>query len=116
MKHAINRMIDKIGRPLTHVYYTQDGEDNYGEVWEPNTETIPGRINRSGTVMQQRSEHSASVDVDASIYVKADDAQNVSDGGGDGASEFEIDGRTYVVLQKDNQDTGLVRLDCDRER
>ena len=116
MNSSVNRLIDKVGRDIEHTYYTQDGENNYGEVWVPDTETLTARINRSGTIVQERNAHSASIDVDAVIYVKKEDAENITDGGGDGASEFRVDGQTYIALQVDDQDNGLITVDCERER
>lgn len=116
MKGNVNRLIDKIGRNLTHTYFEKVGEDDYGEIYDEHTETIPGRITRAGTIQQERSQHSAAIDVDSTIYIKTDDAANVNDGGGDGASEFDVDENKYIVLQSVNQDNGLTRLDCQVER
>lgn len=116
MKGNVNRLIDKVGRDLSHTYFEKVGEDDYGENYEQYSETITGRITRAGTIQQERSQHSAAIDVDSTIYIKTDDAANVNDGGGDGASEFDVDGNTYIVLQSANQDNGLTRLDCQVER
>lgn len=116
MSNQVNRLIGKVGRDLEHTYYTKVGENDYGEEYDDAVETLTGRINRSGTLVQQRNEHSANVDVDAIIYLRKIDAENVTDGGGDGASEFRVDGQTYIVMQADDQDNGLLKLDCERER
>lgn len=39
---------------------------------------------------------------------------SIRDGGGEGATEIDIDGQTYVVIRKDVQDNGLWALDCER--
>lgn len=116
LSKVVNRLIGKIGRDIEHTYYVQDGENDYGEVWTSNTETLTGRINRSTTIVQERNEHSAAIDVDAVIYLRKKDADNVTGDGGDGASEFRVDGQTYIAVQVDDQDSGLIHVDCERQR
>lgn len=116
MNNAVARFLEQHGRDIEHTYYTKVDETDYGEEYESDTETLTGRINRQGTVLQDRSEHSAAVEVGAVIYLKISDEENVADGGGDRASEFVVDGEKYIALQVDDQDNGLLRVDCERER
>lgn len=116
MNSATARLIDKIGRDLEFTHFEKVGENDYGEVYDETSETITGRINRSGTLVQQRNEHSASIQVDAIVYIKIDDGDNVNADGGDGSSQIDVDGQTYIVMQADVQDNGLLRLDCERKR
>lgn len=74
------------------------------------SETIPAGETRYVTDVDVAS--SATLTINGTLVVGFIDA--IRDGGGEGATEIDVDGNTYVVIRRDVQDNGLYALDCER--
>lgn len=113
LKRVARRALERAGRDVTLRNYSKTGEDDYGENYSSSTQTVTARVVRSSVANPQRDAFGADTDADAEIYV-SDQINGITDGGGDGASEVDVDGQTYVVVQLDDQDNGQYCLLCVR--
>lgn len=114
-QRAAHRSLDRHGREMTHVSFSQTGTDDYGDSgWSETTETIVGRLNTSRAPWQERAEGDTAAHQKASIIVK--DSVDVTDETGPGRpDEFRIDydgdgtvDDTYKVAYAEHQDGGLI--------
>lgn len=119
LKRVARRTLRRAGRDVTLRNYFVASEDDYGENYDPvagSPFTVTARVERSTAATPNRDAFGADVEADVEIFVESGTsaAAGLSDGAGDGASEIDVDGQTYVVLQLDDQDNGLLRLLCVR--
>lgn len=120
MKGAQRRVLEARGVEVTVRNYTRstsDGRESWSETaGSPHTLTAlvdPTRAPRperdaydAGEVAVQRSFH---------IETGTTAESNTRDGGGEGATEVDYDGQTWVVLQLEARNTGLTELICERD-
>lgn len=116
---AAHRAIDRLGRDVTLQNYSKTGEDDYGEDWSADSpQTIKARVAKASgfplVETDRRMIEQGEVNTPTEVYIK-DSVTGIRDGGGEGASEIEVDGETLVVLQIDDNDRGVIRLICERE-
>lgn len=119
-KRARRRALDRHGQAVDLTNYEDTGEDNFGENWDPTADspkTVTARVDRQTRPRPDRDfREVADIDTAAAIYVK-DSVTGIRDGGGEGATEVDVDqdgDPEYRVLEADDQDNGLVRLNCER--
>lgn len=114
-----HRAIERVGQDVELTVYEKTGEDEHGENYSesPNTPTtVKARVDR-GVANVERDARAASVDAQAEIFIRDDvpDVDLLKDEGGDGAARVKANGITYVVVLKDDQDNGIIRLFCRRK-
>lgn len=116
------RRIDNHGSSITLTNYTEGTENEYGYEWNETTNS-PHTI-LAYTWLAQRSSENVSDERDQGqdktnrMFALKEGSSGVSeirDGGGKGASRIEFDGDTFYVLNKDNQKSGLIVLECEDE-
>lgn len=119
MKGAQRRLLRKRGAEIVLRNKTRTQSDGR-ESWDPTVDSPysikalvdPTRRPRIGRDAYDAGE----IDVMRSFHIEAGTqaAQEVNDGGGEGASEIDYDGQTWYVVQTDNLETGLLELICER--
>lgn len=118
-KRAARRALDRVGRDVTLRNYERS-ESGGRESWSATASsphTITARVDRTQSPTTDRSlRETGEPEADVSVYIRDDasGASNIRDGGGEGASEIDVDGVTYAVIQRDVQDNGLYALECER--
>lgn len=119
-KRVARRAIDRVGRDVTLRNFTTSTSGGRESVSETNNSphTITARIERATSASPDRGiRETGEPQADATVYI-ADDASGTSslrDGGGEAASEIGADGETYIVIQSDGQDNGVLALECERQ-
>lgn len=119
VRSAARRALKRAGRSVTIRNYTQNGTERPD--WNQTSGspyTVKARVDYRSTPRQVSDEFGASPDIDVDVWIDETAAGGVSeirDGGGQGASEIDVDEITLVVILKDVQDNGLMRLSCVRE-
>lgn len=118
-KRAARQSVDRHGRDITLRNF-ESSESGGRETWTETTDsphTVTARLDRSTRPRPDRDAAATGEPMaDVTPYIR-DDASGISNlrgGGGEGASEIEADGITYIVVQADNQDNGLYALECER--
>jgi len=119
-KRAARRAIDRAGRDVTLRNYdlSESGGRQERSVTSSSPHTITARVERSGGASTDRDiRETGEPTADVTIYVADDDSGvgSIRDGGGRGASEIDVDNETYLVVQNDDQDNGLLALECERQ-
>lgn len=117
------RALDDAGQTVDLTNYTADDTTERVQTWNETSSSPHSITARVDVRTQPRTSRGVreegDVDVDASVYI-ADDASGVSsirDGGGQGASVIDVeqDGTDdFRVLVKNDQDNGVVELQCER--
>lgn len=109
-------LINRFGMDIEIIEVTQTGTDNYGDpIYDETTTNANGRIDRSGDEDETVQAGGSTVSVDAEIYV--DDGLSVTwkTVETEEPTEINVQGETYKVLVKDDQNNGTIRLACKRE-
>lgn len=115
-KRARRRALDRHGQSVDLKTFSKTGEDDHGPEYDDSTTAVTARVDRSARANPNRDAFGADVEADAEVFVK-DTVTGIRDGGGDGASEIDIDQDgdfELAVLVADDQDNGLIRLFCTR--
>lgn len=144
IRKSVHRQLRRHARDVDLYVYERVGEDDYGENYTETDDspiTVSGRVDigGGGTSSVDRDARAASVDSEADIFIRPTTATGyafvyngntyggadggtyegteveLTDGGGDGATEVEVDGTRYVAVVIDDQDNGLLRLGCTRQ-
>lgn len=117
MKRVTRRELERHGQQVNVVLKTQTDVGEYGETFDETVETVAARVTSSTEMTPSRSHREAGdISTDIDVFV-ADTISGVTDGGGEGATEVDLDRSgdpRYVVLLLHNQDNGLLRLGCER--
>lgn len=115
------RALARVGRDVTLRNFSSTSEDDYGPNRDSTTETtVKGRVDRR-TPTEDDIDRTALAQGEVAnivdVYLDAADSavQNITAGGGELASEVDVDGETLYVLVADDQDNGLIRATCVRE-
>jgi hypothetical protein len=121
VRSAARRALSRAGREVSLSNRKKIGEDDYGPNFDETTDsphTVTARVDRDTSAEVVRDSSGSEVRVDADIFIR-DDTAAVNDGldggGHKGASRVDVDGETYVVIQIDRQDNGLLRLETARK-
>jgi hypothetical protein len=107
------RELDVHGRDVTIVQYSFGAENAYGDrpKNQASTSTVTARVQRSTDASKRSDPDGEVTEADVTIYVK--DSVTVDDG--PPQTEFEVDGETYIAVRADDEDNGLLTVDCRRE-
>lgn len=119
-KRAARRGIDRAGRDVTLRNYdlSESGGRQTRSETSSSPHTITARVERGTQPTTDRSlRETGEPQADATFYIRDDasGASSLRDGGGRGASELDIDGETYVLVRQDDQDNGILVLECERQ-
>jgi len=116
---AAERALERIGRNVTIRNYVQVGNERPSwDLTSGSPYTVKARVDYSTSPLQVSDAQTTNVDIDVDVFILETAAGGVSeirDGGGQGATEVDVDGVTMVAMLKDVQDNGLIRLACVRE-
>lgn len=115
-KRVARQELDRHGRDITHVSFSSSGTDNYeDDSFSESTQTVTARVDRPRSPRLVRTPGGEEVEADAKIIVK--DSLSITDSGESGRpDEFRsVDGDDYVAIHADDQDNGLITIDCTRK-
>lgn len=114
---AASRALSRIGQDVDVINFTKTGEDDYGENFAKDDPIrTKGRVGRASGVGFLGDALAFDPDLDVAIYVE-DSVTIKREGGGEHATRVDVDldgDAEYVVVSKQDQGSGLYRLDCRR--
>lgn len=120
MKGAQRRFLKQQGTSITLRNYTRSTSDGR-ETWSETSNSphnLTALVDPTKQPSPDRDAYDAGeVAVERSFHIEADTtvAGNLRDSGGEGATEIDYDGQTWIVLQRENRQQGLVELVCERD-
>jgi len=117
---AASRTLDRVGREVQLRNRVEVDRDDYGPEYDDTADSphpLQARVDVDSDAGVVRDAGGSEVRVEADIFIDASTTAvaNVTEGGHGGATRVEVDGTTYVVVVKDDQDNGLLRLLCGRK-
>lgn len=113
---AISRFLDRRGQSVTLRNYEDTGGDDYGPNWSETSGSpysVQMKVDAPGDAPEAiRDAFGQDIEETRAFYLETGTTaeSEVSGGAGDGASEMDFDGETWVVLSKTTQDSDLTRL------
>lgn len=108
-------LINRFGMDIEIVEVTQTGTDSYGDpIYDETTIEAKGRLDR-GTGDETVQAGGSQVGVDADLYVGDGLSVTWKTVEAEEPTEINVQGETYKVLVKDDQNNGTIRLACKRE-
>jgi len=118
MKGAQKRLLAHEGRDVTLRNYAKTESDGR-QIWSETTNsphTVTALVDPATRPRPDRDVYDAGdINLTRSFHIEGGTAavSNLRDGGGEGATEIDYDGRTWIVLHREDRATGLVELICE---
>jgi hypothetical protein len=118
MKGAQQRLLAHEGQPVQLRNYEKT-ESGGRQIWSETADsphTVTALIDPATTPTPDRDVYDAGdINLTRSFHIKSGTAavSNLRDGGGEGATELDYGGRTWLVLHREDPQTGLVELVCE---
>lgn len=124
LKRTARRALDRAGVDVRLQNYSlsESGGRQKRSATSSSPHTITGRVERTASASPDRGlRETGEPEADAVVYIRDDasGASSIRDGGGRGASEIDLDtsgsfSADYSIIRSDDQDNGLLALECER--
>ena len=118
MNGAQKRLLAHEGQNVTLRNYEKTESDGR-QIWTETSvspHSVTALVDPATTPSPDRDVYDAGdIDLTRSFHIENGTAavSNLRDGGGEGATELDYDGRTWIVLHREARQTGLVELVCE---
>lgn len=118
---AHQQTVERHGTAVELINYNENEDSDYGPNPTQTAESPHSILARawtaSGSQIDSDNRDSADIEIDRYVLIKdnASGADNITEGGGRGASVVKEGGSDYYVVFKNKFDNGTIRLECRRK-